>query len=42
MFDAAVVLVVGGPFLGVVLFAPLMLWVVGKGIVLRAEETTKK
>ena len=40
MLDAAVVLVVGGTFLGVVLFAPLR--VVGEGVVLRAEEATKK
>ena len=40
MLDAAVVLVVGWPLLGVVLFAPLS--VVGKGVVLRAEEATKK
>ena len=35
MLDAAPVLVVGGTFLGVVL-------VVGEGVVLRAEEATKK
>ena len=35
----AVVVVVGGTFSGVVLFAAL--WVEGAGVVLRAEEATK-
>ena len=39
MLDAAFVLVVGGIFSGVALFATLR--VVGKGVVLRAEETTE-
>ena len=40
MLDAAVVLVVGGTFSGVVLFEPLSF--VGEGVVLRTEEATKK
>lgn len=40
MLEAAVALVVGGAFSGVVLFAPL--WFVGEGVELRTEETTKK
>ena len=39
MLDAAVVLVVGGTFSGI-LFAPPR--VVGEGIALRAEEATEK
>ena len=39
MLDAAVVLVVGGTFSGI-LFSALR--VVGEGIVLRAEEATEK
>ena len=39
MLDAAVVLVVGGTFSGI-LFAPLR--VAGEGVVLRAEEATEK
>ena len=40
MLDAAVVLVVGLTFLGVSLLAPLR--VVDEGVVLRAEEATKR
>ena len=40
MLGAAAVLVVGGTFLGVSLFAPLR--VVAEGVVLRAEEATEK
>ena len=41
MLGAAVVLVVGGTFLGVSLFAPLRM-VVAEGVLLRAEEATEK
>ena len=40
MLDAAVVLVVDGTFSEIALFAPLR--VVDEGVVLRAEEATKK